>query len=261
MSVGWFATVMLGLYPMALMLGIRAVIPDMPAERPGPHPAHVGYMVYAVDPSDFAQYHVWHAVPDIVLAGVPYFTLGIVLEALALCWKERGRAGRRWLPRANDSLSSIGSGIVMGLCKVTVQPVSLALYAWLYERLHVVVLPDPFSWWGWLLSFLAYDLGYYLYHRASHEINFLWSHHVVHHSSEEYNLTTALRQSAFQQYFSGFFQLPFVFVIPPVSIAVHSHLNTLYARVALSVCPPWLLTAGPLHRRPQVPVLDPHGGR
>jgi hypothetical protein len=73
------------------------------------------------------------------------------------------------------------------------------------------------------------DLLYYWFHRLSHEINFLWAAHVVHHQSEEYNLTVALRQSALQPFFSNVFYWPLALlgVPPPVFLACVSF-NTLY---------------------------------
>ncbi len=53
----------------------------------------------------------------------------------------------------------------------------------------------PVAWWTFVLLFLAEDLCYYAFHRASHEIRFFWAAHVNHHSSQHYNLSTALRQS------------------------------------------------------------------
>lgn len=70
-------------------------------------------------------------------------------------------------------------------------------YAWVFSHLapwHSA----PDSAWTWIWSFIAFDSIYYWAHRWSHEINFLWAVHAPHHQSEEFNLTTALRQGAFQ---------------------------------------------------------------
>ena len=52
---------------------------------------------------------------------------------------------------------------------------------------------DRNSWLAWILMFLSVEYGYYFFHRFSHELNLLWATHVVHHSSNFFNLTTALR--------------------------------------------------------------------
>ena len=62
------------------------------------------------------------------------------------------------------------------------------------------------------------DCAYYWFHRFSHEFNFLWAAHAVHHQSEYYNLSVALRQSWFQQIYSGLFYLPLAFLGIPMSM-------------------------------------------
>jgi sterol desaturase/sphingolipid hydroxylase (fatty acid hydroxylase superfamily) len=54
---------------------------------------------------------------------------------------------------------------------------------------------DTSLWWVWVVIFFAEDLAYYWYHRAHHEVRILWASHVVHHSSQRYNFSTALRQT------------------------------------------------------------------
>ncbi|MCY7357816.1 MAG: sterol desaturase family protein, partial [Rudanella sp.] len=66
----------------------------------------------------------------------------------------------------------------------------------------------PYTWWSWVLAFVLYDLCYYWAHRMSHEVNLFWSGHVVHHQSEEYTLSGALRQSWFQGVWTAPFYLP-----------------------------------------------------
>ena len=118
------------------------------------------------------------------------------------------------------------------------------------------------SLWTWVICFFVVDLAYYVFHRTAHEVNFFWfdrhqlltdpaaiqaffirsiiqpqfldnlfsfrSQHVVHHSSQYYNFTTALRQSVIQAYFSFLFYLPGAVVVHPLAYAAHGQLNTLY---------------------------------
>eukprot|EP01031_Cornospumella_fuschlensis_P042282 gene42282-51629_t len=80
-----------------------------------------------------------------------------------------------------------------------------------------------------IVAFLGNDLGYYVFHRVSHEWHFLWGAHSVHHSGERYNLATALRQGATQSLFSWMVYLPLAAIgLPPVHHIRHSRLNTLY---------------------------------
>src|SRR3546814_5477379 len=64
-------------------------------------------------------------------------------------------------------------------------------------------------WWAWILCFLLDDLAYYVFHRAAHRVRWFWASHVIHHSSQHYNLSTALRQT-----WTGFFSLTFLFRLP-----------------------------------------------
>jgi len=67
----------------------------------------------------------------------------------------------------------------------------------------------PFAWWAFLLCFVLDDLAYYVFHRAAHRVRWFWASHVIHHSSQHYNLSTALRQT-----WTGFFSLAFLFRLP-----------------------------------------------
>ena len=100
-------------------------------------------------------------------------------------------------------------------------------YYYIYENHKIYPMPWD-SLWTWIAAAVAYDLGYYVVHRAAHEVNLLWAAHQVHHSSEEYNLTTALRQSTMQAFGSWFFYLPMAFFIPPTHAIVHAQFNLLY---------------------------------
>jgi hypothetical protein len=71
-----------------------------------------------------------------------------------------------------------------------------------------------------VLAFFMYDFFYYWAHRSGHEVNLLWAAHVVHHSSEDYNLSTALRQSSTNQVFYWLFYLPMAIVGIPVTVFV-----------------------------------------
>jgi hypothetical protein len=81
----------------------------------------------------------------------------------------------------------------------------------------------------WVLAFVLYDLCYYWLHRLGHERNVLWAAHSVHHQSEEYNLTTALRQTSSGFIFSWIFYLPLALIgVPPLVFITVASLNLLY---------------------------------
>ena len=100
-------------------------------------------------------------------------------------------------------------------------------YAWLYDKYHIIDL-DSSSLSTWVIAFLAVDFCYYWFHRAAHEVNIFWGAHVVHHSSEHYNLSTSLRQSAAQSWISFLFYFPLVLFLPVEIFTFHKQWNTLY---------------------------------
>lgn len=125
-------------------------------------------------------------------------------------------------------MNSLSHGAIQQLfASVTIKSIEFMTYTIVYAYLRVVTLPED-SKILWILCFLGYDLGYYWFHRLSHEINFIWASHIVHHSSEDYNLSTALRQSAFQNFMSWPIYLPMALFIPPSLFSFHRQVNTVY---------------------------------
>jgi hypothetical protein len=112
---------------------------------------------------------------------------------------------------------------MMGIVK---QLFPLTIYVVAHEQLALFQI-EP-SWWVWLTAFVLYDFCYYWKHRLGHEMNILWAAHVVHHSSEEYNLTTALRQSS-SSLFSWIFYLPMALLgFDPILLITVGSLNLIY---------------------------------
>jgi sterol desaturase/sphingolipid hydroxylase (fatty acid hydroxylase superfamily) len=70
----------------------------------------------------------------------------------------------------------------------------------------------PVTWWSWLLAIIAVDFTYYWMHRIEHERRILWAVHSVHHSSQEYNLTTALRLSWLESLYEWIFFVPLLLI-------------------------------------------------
>lgn len=158
----------------------------------------------------------------IIALSVPFFFALIGLEFAVL----RRSRDRRY--RLHDAISSLSCGVgqqVLGAFVHLVFP--LVPYLFLYSRHRVASLdPSPLTW---LLLVLGVDLGYWAYHWASHRVNFLWAMHVVHHQSEEYNLTTALRQSWFTAVVSWVFYMPLaVLGFPPEMFVTVYTLDIVY---------------------------------
>ncbi|MBS3961284.1 MAG: sterol desaturase family protein [Sandarakinorhabdus sp.] len=138
--------------------------------------------------------------PDPVSIAVPAFVALILLEM----WLTRRRGVGRydWRDSGASLTLGLGSTVAGALTGATV----LALSIWVYQfRLFDIGWSVP----AFLLVFLLDDLAYYWFHRTAHRVRWFWASHVIHHSSQHYNLTTALRQT-----WTGFFSLSFIFRMP-----------------------------------------------
>jgi sterol desaturase/sphingolipid hydroxylase (fatty acid hydroxylase superfamily) len=106
-----------------------------------------------------------------------------------------------------DTISSLSSGSTNTLKSILGLSIVIISYSWVYGKVALVDIQS--TWLVYLLSFIAIDFSSYWSHRLNHSINIFWNRHVVHHSSEEYNLPVALRQSI-----SSFVSLSFIFLFP-----------------------------------------------
>jgi sterol desaturase/sphingolipid hydroxylase (fatty acid hydroxylase superfamily) len=156
----------------------------------------------------------------IMLFAIPVFFLLIGIELLM----ERLKKTR--LYQFGDAVANIQCGIQQQVVGVLFKTILFAGYLWAYE-FRVMTIPE--TWWSFALVFVGVDFFYYWFHRLSHEISVLWGTHIVHHQSEEYNLSVALRQSAIQGFASNLFYLPLaVMGFSPASFLVMSLFQTLY---------------------------------
>uniref|UniRef100_A0A3P8RPK6 Alkylglycerol monooxygenase n=1 Tax=Amphiprion percula TaxID=161767 RepID=A0A3P8RPK6_AMPPE len=161
-------------------------------------------------------------VPQYVEQATPFFIGLMVLELLVGVLKTGGS-----VVTISDGLTSISAGMVSRLPMLLMRGCELSAYMYVWDHYHLVELPWD-SAWTWWLTFLGVDFCYYWVHRFAHEVAVLWAAHQVHHSSEYYNLTTALRQSLTQQFTSWIFYMPLALALPPSIFAVHIQLNLLY---------------------------------
>ena len=150
---------------------------------------------------------------------VPGFVALVLLEML---WARRHR---RDAYEARDTLTSLAFGLGSTVSGLLFGGAFLALFLWVWQfRLFDV----PWSWWGFALCFVLDDLKYYWVHRFGHRVRWFWASHVNHHSSQHYNLSTALRQS-----WTGFLTLGFVFALPLVLLGSLSRATLMRVRVRL----------------------------
>ena len=158
---------------------------------------------------------------NLILAAIPLFMLLILVELVV----SHLRGTRVY--RINDAVASMSTGILSQTMGFATRIAGFFAYTTLWQVLpHGELTMSPVLW---VAAFIFYDFCYYWNHRAQHSINVLWGIHVVHHQSEEYNLTTALRQP-----FNGFlvgslFYLPMLFIgFPPEVVVTVGSLNLIY---------------------------------
>jgi sterol desaturase/sphingolipid hydroxylase (fatty acid hydroxylase superfamily) len=125
--------------------------------------------------------------PAILLYAIPFFILLLVIEAWFSYKENKG------LYEFKDTLSSLGLGIGNVLVGFLTKTLIFGLFVFLYQ-FRLISLDNSY-WWFWILLFFADDFSYYWFHRTAHNVNWFWASHVVHHSSEKYNLAAALRQT------------------------------------------------------------------
>jgi len=159
---------------------------------------------------------------DYIALSIPIFFALIGVEWLYARWR------REKLYRLNDSVSDLSTGILDQVLGVFTKAITVGAFAWVWEH-HRVTEWDASAVSTWIVCFLGVDFFYYWFHRVSHESNLPWGAHIVHHSSEEYNLSVALRQGAFQSLFSFPFYLPLAWLgFPPLVFLACSSFDTLY---------------------------------
>lgn len=131
------------------------------------------------------------------------------------------------LYRLPDSIANLSCGITSQLSGLFLKIFAIGAYQFLFEHFAFFTLER--TWFYWLMLFLLADMAYYWAHRMSHEINLFWGGHVVHHQSEEYNLSVALRQSSLQVVWTFAFSLPLAFIgFNTFDFALMSAFITLY---------------------------------
>ncbi|HXC52829.1 MAG TPA: sterol desaturase family protein [Candidatus Limnocylindrales bacterium] len=159
---------------------------------------------------------------DLTVFAVPIFIATMIGEAARLRHHPELKGYE-----ARDTRASLTMGITNVLINLVMKGVQLAILTWFagFARWHL----DPHAWQSWAIGLVAVDFAYYWFHRMSHDVRLLWAAHVNHHSSEHYNLSTALRQS----WTTPFTGLPFYWPLAlagldPMMILALEAINTLY---------------------------------
>ena len=160
---------------------------------------------------------------DVVALAVPFFVLAIILEiGLARLGKARANYEVR------DTAASLSMGLGSQIAGLLTGGAAIAATIWVYQH-RIFDIPMT-AIWAWVAIFLLEDLTYYVFHRLSHERRFWWAAHVNHHTSQHYNLSTALRQT-WTGGLAGTWALwlPLAFFgFPPAMIAIQKGVSLVY---------------------------------
>lgn len=157
--------------------------------------------------------------PDIITYAVPGFVALILIEMIYVRATHKGRY------QFADSATSLAMGFGNQVSKLLVGAIAVTAYFWVSQfRLFDL----GWTWPVMTACFLAEDLAYYWMHRISHERRWFWASHVIHHSSQHYNLTTALRQT-----WTGVLGLSFIFWLPLLLIGFPPAMVLMFSATSL----------------------------
>ncbi len=155
---------------------------------------------------------------DLIALAVPFFLLALAVE-----WAiDRARGSGFY--RQNDAINSLSAGILSTTLGYFTRLVPL--FVWGFVLQNFALIDMPLAWFDasprgialWVTAAILWDLCYYWFHRFSHEISVLWAAHAVHHQSEDYNLSTALRQTSTGFLFGWIFYLPLFLIGFPLEV-------------------------------------------
>ena len=165
-------------------------------------------------------------ITNVYSIGVPIILALIFFEVFISNWESKS------FYKAGDTYCTSGllfGNIIMGF---VIKSSIVAFHFVLYEYRFFDLMSSMPIWLLWVLTFILIDLVFYIYHRLSHRVRFLWTVHMSHHSSEEMNFAVSFRQA----WFGPISKIPFFMVLPvlgldPLMIAVAGVVSTLWGVV------------------------------
>ena len=165
-------------------------------------------------------------ITDVYSIGVPIILALIFFEVFISNWQSKS------FYKAGDTYCT--SGLLFGniIIGFVIKSSIVAFHFILYEYRFFDLMSSMPIWLLWVLTFILIDLVFYIYHRMSHRVRFLWTVHMSHHSSEEMNFAVSFRQA----WFGPISKIPFFMVLPilgldPLMIAVAGVVSTLWGVV------------------------------
>ena len=158
----------------------------------------------------------------LITYAIPFFMLLVGIEFVY------GLIKRENNYRINDALASMSLGLISRFIPLLGLGFQYVVYTYVAEEFNLSLLNSTETW-VWVTAFFMYDLCYYWMHRLHHEIKVFWATHVVHHHGEEFNLSTAMRQTSTGFLWKWIFFLPmFLIGIPPNVFVTVAGINLIY---------------------------------
>ncbi|MDG2194428.1 MAG: sterol desaturase family protein [Polaribacter sp.] len=160
--------------------------------------------------------------PNLIHYAIPFFIATVIIEIILIVKIKMDDYAYK------DAATSITMGLVGNVVTgLFTKGLILSLLFFIYNTFHLFEI--PFTWWAWLLILFAEDFAYYWFHRISHEHRFFWASHIVHHSSQKYNLSTALRQSWTGKFVAFIFWAPLILIgFHPVMVMMQMAISLIY---------------------------------
>jgi sterol desaturase/sphingolipid hydroxylase (fatty acid hydroxylase superfamily) len=163
---------------------------------------------------------------QVYAVGLPIVLLLILVEVLASSYNKKSYYNK------NDTLCTVGLLIGNITMVYAFKGITLGIHFYVFQYRLIDVFQDIPLWVNWILTFVLIDFVFYIYHRMSHRVRFLWAIHMSHHSSEEMNFAVSFRQA----WFGPISKIPFFIILPligldPTIIAVAGVVSTLWGIV------------------------------
>jgi alkylglycerol monooxygenase len=168
----------------------------------------------------------------VIVYATPVFLLLMAIE-LAWGWRLQRQGKGKNTYRLADAINSLSLGMMSQFTAVFTRLLRLGIYTFIYTSVSLVPIEAArefwTTWYGWVLALVFYDFCYYWLHRAGHETAIFWAAHVVHHQSQDYNLSTALRQTSSGALLGWVFYIPMALAgVPPLVFGIVALIDLLY---------------------------------
>ena len=166
---------------------------------------------------------------QVIVLATPIFFVLMVLE-FAWGYRRQKKGTGRNTYQLSDTLNSLSLGVLSQLGGIFTKLLTVGIYTGIQDSVTLVEQPAFWgAWYGVLLALVFYDFCYYWLHRGGHRMAILWAAHVVHHQSQHYNLSTALRQTSSGALLGWVFYVPMAVAgVPPLIFGIVALIDLLY---------------------------------